>query len=251
MTTPVVSETIQFPTPEWSSNDGSANLSHSVDIIEDDVFCLKPQSRSSMREKRQCECLYKAIKQQEDVCINLQWAARGLHSVSLAEMLQCLKRGMEVYDEILDCHSHPVEPEQISLLMSTCDMMVSGAEHLVKKVVGDEDTGDIIDQRAKSYGLDGPRLRSVKTSYIAGTGKSQKSTHQLGQLALDEEDERCVLHSLLAVRARRLSSSVERLHQVADRDGRPVHIRLIHNFRQRCKAILSSLERQNQQYSWS
>lgn len=241
MTSPVNSETIQLPTPEWSSSEVSPDLKQVLGLGED-LLGLEPRSRSCVQESRPCNCPSRALQQQEDVCINLHWAARGINSVLPAEMLQCLKRVMEAYDELLECRSHPAEPERISLLMSTFDMMVAGAEHLVVKTVGHRGEDDSSERSRRSYFQEKPRFKTAERPNMAGTVKSQRPSHHYGQLVLDEEDERCVLQSLLAVRSRRLSLLVERLHQAADRDGRPVHIRLAHNFRERCKVILSSLE---------
>lgn len=231
MMTPASSENTQLPTPEWSS-EASPSLSQALGTGDGVFFGTEPQSRNSTRDNRPCTCIPKAIRQHEDVCINLQWASRGLTSVSPAEMLQCLKRGMEVYHELLECRSHTGQPEHISLLVSTCDMMVAGTEHLVLMVVGDEGGGQ-------------SELQAEKRTHVPKAAKTYQSRHHFGQIVLDEEDERCVLHSLLAVRARRLRALLERLHQVADRDGRPIHIRLIQHFRTRCQAIISSLESQN------
>lgn len=230
MTTLVDPETIRFSTAEWTTSEISASLDHSFGLGNEGLFGLEPQSSSSAHERHSCVCLSRALQQQEDVCINLQWAARGLTSVTAAEMLQCLKRVTEAYDELLDCRSHTLQSERISLLISTCDMMVSGAEHLVFKRLDGED-GD----------------RAIKRHRA---GRVQQSRQHFGQLILDEEEERRLFHSLLGSRAKRLCSLVERLHQVADRDGRPVHIRLIHNFRERCRAVLSMLKNQEKNELW-
>lgn len=235
MITPAGSENTQLPTPEWSSSEASPSLNQALGMGDEDFFSTEPQSRNSVPEKRPCKCISKAIQQHEDVCINLQWAARGLNSVPPAEILQCLKRAMEMYDKLLDCRSHTGQPGHISLLMSTCDMMVAGTEHLLLKVVCDE-------------GDDESVLQGAKRTHMSKTAQLQRSRQRFGQIVLDEEDERCVLHSLLSVRTRRLKALLERLHQVADRDGRPIHIRLIHNFRERCQAVSSSLESQNENF---
>lgn len=255
MTTAVGPETIRFPSAEWSSADISASLDHSFSLDDEAFFGLEPQSSSSPVEKHSCACLSRALQQQEDVCINLQWAARGLISVPATEMLQCLKRGMEAYDELLDCRLHALQPERIWLLISTCDMMVSGAEHLVLKRVGGEDGNRAIRQHSASHHKEGSRFRATTdpgatSQNMTKNCKVQQSRHHFGQLILDEEEERCLFHSLLVGRAKRLSSLVERLHEVVDRDGRTVHIRLINNFRERCKTVLSTLKRQEKNDPW-
>lgn len=242
MTTPIGSENMQLPTPECSSADLSADLNRSLGLNGEDLFSLEPKTRRSSHDIGPCSCLSKTLQQQEDVCINLHWAARGLTSVSAAEMLQCLKRVMEGYDELLDCDSHQLQPERISLLLSTCDMMVAGCERLVSNITGKEGDDGAVDHQSPPYPKNNSKSRTATGSEIGKSAKPDQSRQHFGQFVLDEEDERCVFLSLLAVRTRRLSSLVERLHKVADRDGGPVHIRLIQSFQGRCKAVLCSLE---------
>lgn len=242
MTTPISSENMQLPTPECSSADLSADLNRSLGLNGEDLFSLEPETRRSNREIGPCACLSNAVHLQEDVCINLHWAARGLASASAAEMLQCLKRVMEGYDELLDCDSHRSQPERISLLLSTCDMMVAGCERLVLDITGDEGDDGAVDHQSPPYPKNNSKRRTTIRSEIGKSGNPHQSRQNYGQFILDEEDERCVFLSLLAARARRLGSLVERLHKVADRDGRPVHIRLIQSLQARCNSVLHSLE---------
>lgn len=261
--TPESFETAQLPNLDWSSAEVSPNPSGSLGLGVENLFGLEPgKSRKRVlgnntnHEKPQRDCLSRVLQQQEDVCINLLWAARGMTSVPAAEMLQCLKRGIETYDELLECRSHPVPPELISVFMSTCEIMVVGVEHLVLKLRGDEGHDPAIEQRnpAHQKGQLKPRATAsenpgVKTQHATKPGSAwQQPRSKLGKLVLDGDDEFCVLHSLLAFRTRRLVSLVERLHGVADKNGRPVHIRLIHNFRERCQAALSSLESERKLY---
>lgn len=113
--------------------------------------------------------------------------------------------------------------------------MVSGAEHLV------------FTQHGMFCQKEGSNLRA--TTKDRGATSQQARQHFAG-LILDEEEERRVFHSLLVGRVKRLCSLVERLHQVADRDGRPVHIRVLHNFRERCKPVLSALKSQEKNDQW-
>lgn len=244
MTTPISSENMQLPTPECSSADLSADLNRSLGLNGEDLFSLELKTRRSNHEIGPCACLSKALQHQEDVCINLHWAARGLTSASAAEMLQCLKRVMEGYasDELLECDSHQSQPERISLLLSTCDMMVSGCERLVTKIAGNEGDDGAVDHQSPPYPKDNSRSRTAIGPEIGNSGKLHQPRQNFGQFVLDEEDERCVFLSLLAVRTRRLSSLVQRLHKVADRDGRPVHIRLIQSLQARCNTVFCSLE---------
>lgn len=286
--TTLVPDTIPFSTTTdcWSSSESllSTSLDHcsssssSFGLADEGLFGLETTTttpshhqndeeqhhQQQQQQQTACVCLARALQQHEDVCINLQWAARGLTSVTPAEMLQCLKRGTEAYGELLDCRSHahqgPLPPERISLLLSTCDMMVSGAEHLVFKRVG-------ATAGAGAGGADSASISNGDRAVVGGGGKLHKAGggrggsnnnnnnkaqpssrhhhhHQFGHLILDEEEERRLFHSLLVSRAKRLCALVERLHHVADRDGRPVHVRLIHNFRERCRTVLSTLKSQ-------
>lgn len=80
---------------------------------------------------------------------------------------------------------------------------------------------------------------------MATIGKAQRSCYNFGQLVLNEKNERYVLQGRLTVRVRHLSSLVERLHEAADMEGRPIDVRLICYFVERCKATLSSLASQD------
>lgn len=115
MTTPVNPETIPFSTAEWTPSEITASLDPSLGQADEGLFWLESQSSSNAHGKHSCVCLARALQQQEDVCINLHWAARGLTSIAAAEMLQCLKRGTEAFDELLDCRSHPCPAVRVDL----------------------------------------------------------------------------------------------------------------------------------------
>lgn len=233
LTTPINSGTVQLLTPEASSTNSSVKSNGSLHLVDEDLLKIQRKDPGDDSHRQPCACTLKAFRHHEDACINLQWAVRGLVPVTPAEMLQCLKRVMEGYHELLDCHSHQYHPETISLLLSTCDVMVAGTERLSCNVIGEEAGDGVV--------RDPTKCKMTIAPHIPRSGNSHNAGQYFGHFFLDEEDERCVFQSLVAVRTRRLSALIERLHEVADRHGRPVHIRLIHNLQDRCKIALESL----------